>query len=1148
MCSLGEASVRNKIPTKDAKEGRITVKFGAVANLLQRTFVVTMALMFLVTGATYLSAQSTTSGDIIGVVTDPTGAVLTNANVTAKSQQTGNTQAQATNTRGVYRFSLLPPGDYLVTVDAPGFQKMTASTSVTVGQTATVNLALSVSSSTATVEVSAETPLLQTENADVTTNFTQKQIALVPNPGNDLSYIAQTAPGMVQNTQGGQGNFSAYGLPATSNLFTVNGQNDNDPFLNLNNSGATNLLLGSNDVSEATVVTNGYSGQYGTLAGANVNYVTKAGSNSFHGNALYWWNGSAMNANSYFNNQSGAPRPFVNANQWAASFGGPVIKNKTFFFVDTEGLRFVLPTSTNVSIPSPDFQTATLANLATVSPASVPFYTQIFNLYQNAPGASRAADTLPPGTNSGDGCGTFTGLGNPSLPCALEFNSNAGQLSTEWLLTARVDHIIGNNDRMFAHFRTDHGFQATLTDAISPLFNLQSKQPQYEGQLQEAHTFGTKAVNQFIASGQWYSAVFNVADPQAALQAMPFRLAFSGGAFSSLGRLLSIVPQGRNVTQYQLVDDFSLTKGAHSLKFGLSFRRNDLTDLDPGIGSIGASEGTSLNNFFNGLGGTYFQSFPTKDRQPIALYALGFYGQDEWSVTHNLKLTFSLRGEHFSNPVCQTNCFARLSGDFLNISHDINQPYNQAIVFGQNQVLPNYTAVEWLPRFGFTWSPFGLTGTVIRGGIGLFADSFPGTVADSLLSNPPLQAGFTISGAPLSPDIAGNQAALAAQNNAAFQSQFINGGTLASIQAVAPAFTPPTINTVASHIHNPRYQEWNLQVEQAIGQRMSMTLNYVGNHGVHEVVQNPSLNAFCDVTCQGLLGTTTGQFADLPLAATDPRFANVTEIQSAGVSNYNGLTASFTRRSTNLTVQANYTWSHAFDEISNGGILQFGQTTNFTPINAFDPFNLRSNYGNSDYDTRHSFNLNYVYTVPHKFGPSAVFGGWVLSGTAFARSGVPFTVVDGNAYGVLQGFNYGFTNLTSVSVPANFSGAGGQTCSGDAAKPNHPCLLASNFSPAVNGFGNQRRNQFYGPAYFNTDFSIRKNFKIPHWEGGQLGVGAQFFNILNHPHFDQPVADISNPQFGSIVNPVNSPTSIFGSFLGADASPRLIQLHATLTF
>jgi hypothetical protein len=637
----------------------------------------------------------------------------------------------------------------------------------------------------------------------------------------------------------------------------------------------------------------------------------------------------------------------------------------------------------------------------------------------------------------------------------------------------------------------------------------------------------------------------------AALQAQPFRLAFAGGLFSSLGRLLSIVPQGRNVTQYQVGDDLSLTKGAHTLQFGISFRRNDITDFDPGIGSVGASEGTTLANFFGGLGGNYFQSFPSKPSQPIALYGLGFYGQDQWSVTPNLKVTFSLRGEHFSNPVCQTNCFARLSGDFFHISHDVNQPYNQAIVFGQHQALPSYTAVEWLPRFGFAWTPFG-AGTVIRGGFGLFADSFPATVADSLLSNPPLQTGFTITGAPLSPAVAGNQAQQAAQNNAVFLAAFANGGTLGNIQAAVPGFSPPTINSVASRIQNPRYQQWNLEIQQALGQKMALSVNYLGNHGIHGVVQNPSLNAFCDNPCLTALNNgnppTVNQFGSLPVTQPDQRFANVTEISTQSVSNYNGLTASFTRRSTSLTVQANYTWSHALDEISNGGILQFGQNTNFSPINPIDPFNLRSNYGNSDYDTRHYFSLNYVWNVPHKFGPSALFGGWVISGTAFARSGLPFMVVDGNAYSILQGTNYGFPNITSISVPAGIAGNSGQSCSRSAANPNTPCLDLANFAPAVTGFGTQRRNQFTGPTYVNTDLAIAKNFNIPHWEGATLGVGAQFFNILNHPHFDQPVADIASGQFGTIINPVSSPTSIFGSFLGADASPRLIQLHAQLAF
>jgi hypothetical protein len=327
--------------------------------------------------------------------------------------------------------------------------------------------------------------VVQAQNGNISTTFSNEQVQLAPNPGNDLSYIVQSAPGAVMNTQAGYGNSSTYGLPATSNLFTVNGMNENDPFLNLNNSGATNLLLGQNDVQEVTVVNNGYSTQYGGLAGANVNYVTKSGANSFHGNANYFWNGRAMNANSWFNKQSqlgdGDPltlnkQPFVNANQWSAAVGGPIVHDKTFFFVNYEGLRVLLPTSTPVNIPSPAFQAATLANIGATQPAQLPFYQQMFSLWNSAPGASGAQNVLDNG-----GCdGTVT---VPGGVCALQFRSTAGNFTHEWLLTGRLDQNIGANDRAYIHFRTDHGLQATYTDPINSVFNAESNQPQYEGQL-----------------------------------------------------------------------------------------------------------------------------------------------------------------------------------------------------------------------------------------------------------------------------------------------------------------------------------------------------------------------------------------------------------------------------------------------------------------------------------------------------------------------------------------------------------------------------------------------------------------------------------------------------------------------------------------
>ena len=238
-----------------------------------------------------LMAQSLISGDVTGTVTDPSGAVVPNASVALKNNATGSTRTTTTTSSGAYRFSLLAPGNYTVSAIAQGFSKAEETTSVNIGQASVANVKLAVGSSSQTVEVTSAAPLVQADNADLSTNFDQNVVANAPNGGNDLTYIAQTAPGINMNTGGGYGNFNFAGLPATSNVFTMNGENQMDPYLNLNNSGATNLMLGKNAVQEATVTTNAYGGQYGQQAGAQVSYVSKSGTNAYHGNAEYWWTG-----------------------------------------------------------------------------------------------------------------------------------------------------------------------------------------------------------------------------------------------------------------------------------------------------------------------------------------------------------------------------------------------------------------------------------------------------------------------------------------------------------------------------------------------------------------------------------------------------------------------------------------------------------------------------------------------------------------------------------------------------------------------------------------------------------------------------------------------------------------------------------------
>jgi Carboxypeptidase regulatory-like domain/TonB dependent receptor len=1126
-------------------------------------------------------AQSLTTGAVSGTVTDPSGAAIQGATVTLKNNATGVTSTGTSNNTGAYRFSFLNPGTYTVTVNMQGFATSAPhAATVAVGSANTVNVQLAVAAATTTVEVTGVGSVLQTQNANLATTITPEIVSNIPNPGNDLTYYVQLAPGATMNTQAGYGNSALFGISGTSNYFTVDGMSENDPFLNLNNSGATNLLLGANDIQTTTVVNNGYSGEYGTLAGANVNYVTKSGTNKVHGNLQYFWNGSNMNANSWFNSNTATPKPFSNANQWAASVGGPIRKDKTFFFADTEGLRLLIPTALPVNIPSPQFQAATLA---AIPASSVPFYNRIFSIYNNASGAPRATNTLPSG--GCDGSVTLAG----GAPCALVFQSSINNLTTEWLLAARVDNQFSANDHAFIHFRTDHGLQATYTDPLNPILNAQSVQPQYEGQIQWNHTLGANATNQFIVSGSWYSAIFKPKDIDQAIALMPYDLFFSGGQFYSPGSLpgsteYSSWPQGRNVTQYQISDDFAWQKGHHNLKAGFDFRRNDVTDYTPGgfTNTIPLATFASQASFLAGSADTFQQAFATRPTQPLAVYNLGFYGQDEWSVRSNLKVTLALRLEHNSNPICVTNCFARLAGQFSEISHNPLQPYNQAIDSGLHQALPNYTGLGWAPRIGFAWQPMGNGKTVVRGGAGIFYDAFPASIASSFDTNSPEKNTFIVPGGasvtplvPFAQGVPGNAASLASSSNRAFVTGFNSGFNIAQVIASLPSavpFSPPTVVNAAHNIKYPTYYQWNLQVQRAIDTKMSFSVGFVGNHGSNLAMFNQAVNAFCNsavtqtpfqpllTPCTSVLGISS--FAGLPTAPPDPRFTTVAEVSNPGTSNYNGLVLSFTRSiSTAFQVQASYTWSHALDSISNGGFLPFNLDTNTSILSPQNPNNVKQyNYGNADYDARQQFNLGYSYEAPKLHGWRNAIGDWTVSGVLFYRTGLPFTAIDGANTGALGSYNYGPAIATAVgmSLFSNDS-VGPLSCSSS----NHfnfanpaaatPCMNPANFTSAIGPggigtFGAQRRNQIYGPNFFDTDLTIMKNFRVPHWESAQFQIGAQAFNILNHPNFDQPQQNIDSSTFGFSTATVASPTSIFGAFLGANAAPRALQIRAQLTF
>jgi len=1123
-------------------------------------------------------AQNATTGAISGTVTDPSNAVISGAGVTLTNTETGVSSTATTNASGSYSFPLLIPSQYKVTVKQQGFRTTEQTVPVAVGQTTTVNIHLVVGQAAEVVEVSGAAPLIQTEDANVSTSFSAKQVDLLPNGGNDLTAVANTAPGVQINTSagGGYGNFTAFGLPATSNLFTVNGNDENDPYLNLNNSGATNLLLGKNEIQETSVVSNGYTGQYGRMAGAQVDYATKSGTNSWHGNMMYYFNSGGMNANDWFNNESGTPLPQENNNQWAASIGGPIKKDKLFFFFDTEGLRYILGTAQQTTVPTAAFATAVEDSLpANGFPLSVPFYTQMMNAFLGAPGLERAVPVDDNFDSTGNlGCGDlnieafggpllgaelaqFGGNGTPNSayggtnqgggqPCAQQFHSNAGALSHEYIIATRVDYNISNNDKLNFRFRADRGLQATYTDPVSPLFNANSGQPQNEGQMNWTHAFSPNVLNSFIMSGLYYSAFFKSVNQAAATSAFPYAmLNFDTSAWSTLGGENYAFPQGRNVTQAQFVDDLSITHGAHEIKTGINFKRLDITD-----GIFGARSVTPLTEVFSitdlaaGFIDVYAQRFPTRIEQPMAMYSFGVYVQDQWRVNQQLKLTMTVRVDRNSNMVCQTNCFSRLTSPFDQVTHDISTPYNQLILSNQHAAFPALEKAVIQPRFGFAWSPHGSQKTVLRGGIGLFSDLYPGTLVDGYAGNTPSRNSFVLQGLPFSPDEGSVSAqATVTGANTVFNTNFANGGNAQDFLAAAPpGAARPTYNSVASTIKNPKYLEWNFEVQQAIGNKTSVTLNYVGNRGYDEFINNAFENSYFTGNAN------TATFGALATSRPDDHFGVVTLLKNTGVSNYNGLTATVTRRFTQgFQGTLNYTWSHAIDEVSNGGVLPYSLGDSF--LNQIDPGGLRTlNYGNADYDVRHNISANYVWELPFKASGfmNKVVSGWVLSGTFFWRSGYPYTVYDSSAP---LGGVAGLHNASSLTITPDFLGGSTPSClkPGPLSNPTQ-CLLNTQFTSLGNetGFGNIPRNAFRGPHYFNSDFTLLKNIHLT--EHVSLGLGANAYNVFNHPNFANPISDISDGQFGTIRSTVVPPTSPYGAFVGSAVSGRELQVQARLTF
>ena len=1134
-------------------------------------------------------AQGETTSAILGQVTDLTNAAIPGATVTIANAATGSQRSLKTDGEGRFNFPQLQPGTYSVRVEAEGFDPQQSDNVFSgLGQKQSVNFTLKVAQSKQTVEVSAEAPLINLGNTNTSTNLNAPALENLPNPGGDLTYPLQFASGALINTAGsgndfvggtnGYGNVQFNGLPALSNGYIVDGLETNDPLTNLNSGLSTNLVLGLNSISEVTVNTLSYSVDQGRYGASQVNYVTKSGTNQFHGNLYEIWNGSILNAADYFTNATGGNhKPRSTVNHFGGSIGGPILHNKLFFFVDSEWVRIALPIVTPATVPTPAFQNYVLQQLPLggtdaitgaaypAAPQMVPFYQKIFALYGNTSGTSLSVLGCP---FNADGS---RANGNPpnGNGCANRQSVSHSSDDHEQVQTVRIDYNIDANNTAWFRFQADTGLQAAYTDPINSLFDSISPQPLYSFAAGYTHVFSPSLVNYFNPGFSWYSSLFAPSNFQKTLSAFPIVLQGSGAnaPFTTIGGLDNTWVQGRRVSRFFINDNLAWSRGAHEFRFGTNTRIFRLNDYDFGEGTVPTVTYTTLPQFIYGVASTVTKSFPLSANEPFNFLNLDLYAQDTWKLTPKLTWTIGIRDTLNSNPLNPQDEIARLGGSFASISHDENQPLNAAIHTHLGKLFDSTPLAILQPRTALAWqfAPH----TVLRTGFGIFSDILPGSIADVAGMNPPyvrtFQGGLlgTVGGTAIAPGVPASAVDATIAANQEFGLGFSQGWlSCSSPQANAAACLPPVaIAAVPSgRLHAPYFMEWSFGIEHQFGGTASVNAQYVGTRAVDQPYLT-QVNGYQTV-CQGC-------FAPFPyIQPSDPRFGAVTQFSTGANSHYNGLQLTGKKQlGHGLQGQINYTFSRCMDEVSNGGFLQFSAGAVLSPL----PGELARNYGPCDYDVRHNLNAEYVYQLPirvqnHRLGYA--LNGWQVSGTLFWHSGIPFSVLStpysANGNGIVQGGGPQFASVVPGVPLYEHTPIAGVTQPGTIQWLNPDAFVAAvdPSTGACNGggnpqncqFGNLGRNALRGPQFFWSDFYLTKWFPLS--ERVKLRAEGQFFNLFNHANFGLPsmvLAGIpgkpgTQTGFGALTYATSPPTGLLGVGLGGDSSPRMIAFQLRLEF
>ena len=1024
-----------------------------------------------------LAAQG--GGTIVGEVRDPSGAIMAGTKVTVLNTGTNVSHNTVTDTAGLYIVRSLSPGSYEVTIESPGFKRgVRSGIVIQVDQEARIDLALELGATTDTVNVTAEASITATETASNGEVIDNKKVVELPLNGRQFYGLALLVPGAYQpaenSTVGYRGGFNVAGANETNNNFSLNGIDNNDTGIN----GPT-FLPSIDAMQEFKLLTGIFPAEYGHSSGSQVIVVTKSGANRFHGSLFEFVRNQIFDAANYFT--PAGQQPAYKRNQFGGTVGGPIRKDKTFFFYNYEGLRLRQQIASLASVPLAPMLGGDFSSLLNLS--------KPIQLKNPLTGQAIPGDILPATQISTLGNDIVSFYPAPTiatppgqLPSA-NYNFNETRRETMNENGLKIDHNFSAKDFFFANYNryNDPSFEPQNTlcgSSALPGFGCNAGLTTQLGAINETHLFSPTLVNEARAGVNRLVQPRVQEDNDVNFPGLPG--AFYGyltnnhgvprttiTGYSTVGGATNL-PSERDDTTYQIVDHLSWTRGRHAFKFGGEWRKFLSSNLQSSsnrgtlsfTGSApGPTSGYPLADLLLGLP-------TTSSRNPYAPWfyervaSISAFAEDDYKVTSRLTFNVGLRYE-YNGAISEK--YGRMS------SFDVSVPGGGLRIENQNgldNTLYNPHYKNFAPRFGFAWQPFHKSSTVIRGGYGIFYNQ--GTTLNgfyTLALNAPFRDPQTFTSTvanPIQLDVNPFPSSLSANSN--------------------------TATGINPHYPTAYSQQWSLGVQRELARDLLLEVGYFGSKGTDLPLEyNPNQPA------RGA-GNAGRPYQN---------FGNITYFQDNGNASFHSLQVKLNKRlSGGLSFLASYTFARSIDEGS--GPASSSDAAANIPQNSRNQF--EGERGLSDFNVKHRLVLSPVWNLPWgsagKTFSDKLIGGWQISGIYQMQTGRPFTsYISGN------------NSLTNQNDDRPNAVPGCNPNDGPKSVTewfNISCFLI----PPVGGFGNVGRNTLIGPGLVDLDFAIARVFAIR--ESAHLQFRAEAFNLANHPNFQQANATPNSPSFGKI--------------------------------